>query len=151
SQGNHAICTARAQNANGLALSTKRPNASKEGTACRLIEICSLSPPGDRRWKVLISIHGKRAVGLGPSILRPRGGTLNSDSLCLHQNGPLPAVCARLVRMMAAASPNYIPSWLEIAKKSKFTDLILKDDLPTGEPSCTIGATQARPNLGGSI
>jgi hypothetical protein len=25
------------------------PNASKEGTACRLIEICSRSPPGDRR------------------------------------------------------------------------------------------------------
>ncbi len=38
-----------AQNANGLVVSRKRPNASNEGTACRLIEICSLSPVGDRR------------------------------------------------------------------------------------------------------
>jgi hypothetical protein len=49
SQESHAICTALAQNPKGLALSTKRPNASKEGTACRLIEICSASPPGPKQ------------------------------------------------------------------------------------------------------
>ena len=49
SQGNQASRVTSAQNIKGLAASKKRPNASKEGTACRLIEICSVSPPGDRR------------------------------------------------------------------------------------------------------
>jgi hypothetical protein len=49
-QGSHATCITCVQNANGLALSTKRPNASKEGTACRFIDICSASPPRDRLW-----------------------------------------------------------------------------------------------------
>jgi hypothetical protein len=38
-----------AKNRKGLAASTKRPKSPKEGTACRLIEISSLSPPGERR------------------------------------------------------------------------------------------------------
>jgi hypothetical protein len=41
SHGSHGIGTNCAQNANGLAFSTKRPNASNKGTARRLIEICS--------------------------------------------------------------------------------------------------------------
>ena len=49
SQGSQASRLAATQNANGLACSRKRPNASNEGTACRLIEICSLSPSGDWR------------------------------------------------------------------------------------------------------
>jgi hypothetical protein len=40
---------ASAQNTNGLAASRKRPKISKEGTACKLIEISSLSPAGERR------------------------------------------------------------------------------------------------------
>ncbi len=49
SQGAEATRAASAQNASGLANRRKRPNASNEGVASKLIEICSLSPPGDRR------------------------------------------------------------------------------------------------------
>src|SRR5262249_19879483 len=49
SQGSQASSPGRTQKAKGLAASRKRPNASNDGTACRLIEICSLSPSGDWR------------------------------------------------------------------------------------------------------
>jgi hypothetical protein len=49
SHGSHAIWTAWAQNASGLAVSRNRPNASKDGIACRLIESCSASSLCERR------------------------------------------------------------------------------------------------------
>jgi hypothetical protein len=61
--GSHAICVAWAQNANGLALSTKRLNASKEGTACRMIDICSALPPGDRRCVKPVGPSAAREIG----------------------------------------------------------------------------------------
>jgi hypothetical protein len=73
------------QNANGLAFSTKRPKASKEGTACKLIDICSASPPGDRRWRISISRPGRRAVALVASISGCCAEFSRLDNVRLHQ------------------------------------------------------------------
>lgn len=57
-RGQHARCSEPRQprhlgnlcpKRKGFAVSRNRPNASNEGTACRFIEICSASAPGDRR------------------------------------------------------------------------------------------------------
>jgi hypothetical protein len=40
----------------------------ERGTTCKLIDICSASPPGDRRWIISITRPGTRAVALATSI-----------------------------------------------------------------------------------
>jgi len=64
SHGMNANCMAWAQSAKGLAASKKRPNASNEGTACSIMEICSLSPPGVRQWAISTLRPGNCAVAL---------------------------------------------------------------------------------------
>ena len=46
-QGNHASLMASAQKAKGFHASIERAKASKEGTAVRLIETCSVRPSGE--------------------------------------------------------------------------------------------------------
>ena len=45
-----------------------QPNSANDGTACKVIEICSLSPPGDRQWPISTWRFGNRAVALVVSI-----------------------------------------------------------------------------------
>ena len=62
SHGSQASCAACAQNANGLASSSARPKASNDGTALRLIEICSASPSTARLCMISMSRPGRRAI-----------------------------------------------------------------------------------------
>ena len=49
SQGRQAIWKVWAHSANGFVVSRNRPNASKDGIACKLMEICSASLLSERR------------------------------------------------------------------------------------------------------
>src|SRR5262245_42775491 len=78
-QGDHARCMACVQNATGWLLSRKRATAPNEGTACRLIEMCSASPAGERRCVISISRPGSCAVALVVSKSLACVVLLNSD------------------------------------------------------------------------
>jgi len=49
SQGRQAIWKVWAHSANGFVVSRNRPNASKDGIACKLMEICSASLLSEQR------------------------------------------------------------------------------------------------------
>src|SRR5262249_49237981 len=84
SQGCQASRVACAQNASGLVLSRKRPNASNDGIACRLIEISSASPSGERRCTISTSRPGRCAVARVASSSLGWLVPLNSDTGRLH-------------------------------------------------------------------
>src|SRR5215470_10336883 len=67
-QGDQASLAASAQKAKGLKTSIKREKASKEGTAVRLMEICSARPSGDWRCTISILRPGRWATALVASV-----------------------------------------------------------------------------------
>jgi hypothetical protein len=98
SQGNHAIF---AQNANGLEISIKRRNASKEGTTCKLIEICSASPPGDGGGR--FRCQG-RAGAPSPWLHRCRASDPQDWTTFISVKQPLPTIHPWLVRIMVVSA-----------------------------------------------
>ena len=62
SQAKQAIWKVWAHSANGFVVSRNRPNASKDGIACKLMDSCSALSLSERRWMISMSNLGKRAV-----------------------------------------------------------------------------------------
>src|SRR5262245_25979992 len=82
-QGSQASRMACVQNANGLAASNARPNASKDGTAWSVIEICSLSPSGDWLYTMSMFRPGSCALALVVSRCRSvRGLVMEATRHC---------------------------------------------------------------------